>query len=319
MNISIIGGGLCGIFAAKTLRDYGHNPIIYEKSRSIGGRMATRRIGKGKADHGAQFFTVRSKELQGFTEEWLAKGWIKHWFGDDYPRYASVDGMNPFVKKLAHDLSVQLNERIVSIEENSSTLTLNSDVSSPFSTDVALITAPVPQALKLLQAPSMLNKKEEEQLSSSQFNPAFVGLVSLKKPVQIGNKGIRAESLPHGVDKVISNDEKGISETSILSIYMTGEWSYNRFGNQDTAVLKELVESIYPHIFSTDNIDDIQLKRWRYAEATHVYRQPFLKLDNKPVYIAGDSFLSPEDKSGRTRIESAIISGIRVGEAIHIG
>ena len=45
--------------------------LIVEKSRSVGGRLATRRIGEGKADHGAQFFTVRSPELQ----EDVESGW----------------------------------------------------------------------------------------------------------------------------------------------------------------------------------------------------------------------------------------------------
>ncbi|MFM8892131.1 MAG: NAD(P)-binding protein, partial [Planctomycetia bacterium] len=33
--------------------------MVLEKSRGVGGRMATRRVGAAVCDHGAQFFTVR--------------------------------------------------------------------------------------------------------------------------------------------------------------------------------------------------------------------------------------------------------------------
>ena len=86
-EVIIIGGGLSGIMAARTLLNKGIKDIlIVEKSRSVGGRLATRRIDKGKADHGAQFFTVRSSELQKDVERWLEAGWVKRWFGTPYPR-----------------------------------------------------------------------------------------------------------------------------------------------------------------------------------------------------------------------------------------
>ena len=55
-----------------------------------------------------------------------------------------------------------------------------------------------------------------------------------------------------------------------------------------------------------------QLKRWRYAQARDVFRTPYLKLDQHPLWLAGDAFLDPQDTSGRTRVESAVISGLRV-------
>ncbi|WP_416149816.1 NAD(P)/FAD-dependent oxidoreductase [Salipaludibacillus sp. HK11] len=318
MDVSIIGGGLSGIFAAKTLRGYGHNSVIIEKSRSVGGRMATRRIGSGHADHGAQFFTVRSKELQTLANEWLEKGWIQRWFGNDYPRYAGTNGMNPFVKNLASDLSIKLNEQVVKIESTSSSVTLETAQGHSFKSDATIITAPVPQTLSLLQQSPLLLKEEiERNLATSHFNPAFVGLISLKSPINIGEKGIISNNLPSGVDKIVANDEKGISLSPILSVYMTGEWSAERFMDQDESIINQLVDIITPNTVRSEMINDVQLKRWRYAEASHVYDEPFLKLDNYPIYIAGDSFLMTDDTSGRTRVESAILSGIRAGEAIH--
>lgn len=318
MNITIIGGGLSGIFAAKTLVEKGDTPIIIEKSKSVGGRMATRRIDEGHADHGAQFFTVRSPELQNLTEEWLENQWIKHWFGKDYPRYTGVNGMTPFVKKLAQDLPVHLEEHVDRIDIIEKGLTLSTNIGKEYASDAVIVTAPVPQSLELLQKSHIpLSNQDNVALIESNFRPCFVGLFSLNKPVSVGEHGIISEHLPRGVDKIVANDQKGISTPPILSVYMNGEWSADHFEQKDEEVVAQILTTISPHVIQTDNVATSQVKRWRYAEATHVYRRPFLKLDDYPIFIAGDSFLTKGDTSGRTRVESAILSGIRVGEAVH--
>ena len=59
LNIAIIGAGIAGITAARTLANAGHHVQVFEKSRGPGGRMSTRESNFGTFDHGAQYFTVR--------------------------------------------------------------------------------------------------------------------------------------------------------------------------------------------------------------------------------------------------------------------
>ncbi|MEM7652453.1 MAG: FAD-dependent oxidoreductase, partial [Pseudomonadota bacterium] len=56
---AIIGAGISGLAAADRLRLSGHSVTLFDKSRGVGGRMATRRSDHGSFDHGAQYFTVR--------------------------------------------------------------------------------------------------------------------------------------------------------------------------------------------------------------------------------------------------------------------
>lgn len=318
MNISIIGGGLSGVFAARTLFELGHNPTIIEKSRSTGGRMATRRIGNGLADHGAQFFTVRSPQLQTLTNEWLEQKLIKRWFGDDFPRYSGTDGMNSFVKNLAKGLNIKLEEQVLQVKSSELGITITTQNGNAYFSDAVVITAPVPQALQLLQeSPLILSNQLKETLSASSFKPCFVALLILIKPLSIEKDGIVSEGLPPGIDKIIANDQKGISACPILSVYMTGDWSAKYFEQQDETVLEQIFAALTHDVIDTSLIVGQQLKRWRYAEATHVYKKPFMQLDDLPIFLAGDSFLTEQDTSGRTRVESAILSGIHVGEAIH--
>lgn len=58
-RVAVIGAGIAGISCARVLRDAGHAVRVFDKSRGIGGRMATRRGESSSYDHGAQYFTAR--------------------------------------------------------------------------------------------------------------------------------------------------------------------------------------------------------------------------------------------------------------------
>ena len=53
-SVAVIGAGISGLFAARTLQDHGMTVKVFEKGRGVGGRMSTRRINGGATfDHGA--------------------------------------------------------------------------------------------------------------------------------------------------------------------------------------------------------------------------------------------------------------------------
>jgi len=75
----VVGAGISGLLAAKALKEKGWTVTVLEKSRGVGGRMATRRVGRNKFDHGAQFFTVRGERFAGLVEDWLSAGVATQW------------------------------------------------------------------------------------------------------------------------------------------------------------------------------------------------------------------------------------------------
>jgi len=111
MRVAIVGAGLSGLVAARRLAD-DHEVVLLDKGRSVGGRLATRRIGDAVLDHGAQFFTVRGDDFHAQVDDWLARDLVHVWCqgfgeGDGYPRYVGSAGMN----SLAKDLAVGLDTR----------------------------------------------------------------------------------------------------------------------------------------------------------------------------------------------------------------
>ncbi|MGM0751986.1 MAG: NAD(P)/FAD-dependent oxidoreductase [Bacillota bacterium] len=314
-EVIIIGGGLSGIMAANTLKDNGITDIIViEKSRSVGGRLATRRIQDGKVDHGAQFFTVRSTELQRDVENWLQAGWIKKWFGNPYPRYTSVNGMNALAKNLAESLPIKLNTKVSSIRDGrDGPLEVEWDNGEKILGEHIIVTAPVPQALTLL------SEIEGTEMNTITFAPCFVGLFTFEKESIIPAPGHKDEQLPPGVERVVDHYKKGISSTVTVSVYMTGAWSKKRFDLEGDTILGEIQKVAELHLGDENQIVDSQLKRWKYAEAEEVVRSPYVEIGkDQRVIVCGDAFLRGDDEAGRTRFESAYLSGISAGERVAV-
>lgn len=314
-RIGIIGGGLAGIFAARQLVTEGYAVEVIEKSQSVGGRMATRRIDQGTADHGAVFFTVRTDELAQEVDEWLEQGLIRKWFGDDFPRYIAVNGMNQLVQSIARGIPVHLNEQVERIVSDAPVLqTIASEETRTY--DAILLTAPVPQAYDLLEAsPLTLVESDHARLGKVTFEPTFVGLFEIQETLEIGEVGLLDEGLATGMLKIVNNAQKEVSATPLLSVYMAGDWSESWYDKGEDATLAE-IERLLQEQLGPVTIISRQLKRWRYAQARDVFRTPYLKLDQHPLWLAGDAFLDPKDTSGRTRVESAVISGLRVAAAM---
>ena len=58
LHIAIIGAGMAGITAARTLVQAGHRVQVFEKSRGAAGRMSTRETVFGTFDHGTQYLSL---------------------------------------------------------------------------------------------------------------------------------------------------------------------------------------------------------------------------------------------------------------------
>lgn len=69
MRIAIVSAGIARLTRAKALQSSGRRVVLLQKSRSLGGRMATRRVplaaGVTAFDNGAQYCAARSAFQRG--------------------------------------------------------------------------------------------------------------------------------------------------------------------------------------------------------------------------------------------------------------
>ncbi len=313
-SVTIIGAGLTGISAARKLQEQGVTDfIVVDKGKSVGGRLATRRVGDGKADHGAQFFTARTEELKTEVDHWLSKGWIKHWFGEKYPRYTSVNGMNQFAKELAEGLPVSLQTKVNKINEDAKGMILVDSIGNVWRSERVLITIPVPQVIELLKNSEVsISHGAVKLLKSITFTSTYVGIFEFENSTKLPDNGHIHEELPDGVERIVDHKKKGISEDTIVCVYMTGDWSRRHFG--EDYVMSLIKEKAGKYLDWAD-LKSEQLKKWRYAQANQTVNEPYVDLnDNGRFIVAGDPFLREDDTAKRTRFESAYLSGNDAGD-----
>lgn len=67
-SVAIIGAGISGISCARALSAAGLKVTLFEKSRSLGGRCASRKWEGHIVDHGAQYLTIRDNSFRAALE-----------------------------------------------------------------------------------------------------------------------------------------------------------------------------------------------------------------------------------------------------------
>ena len=86
--IGILDAGMAGLSAATVLSDAGFSVRVFDKGRSPGGRVSTRRVkiaepGGGETellfDHGAQFVRASSPSLSHWLKEQTQSGHARNW------------------------------------------------------------------------------------------------------------------------------------------------------------------------------------------------------------------------------------------------
>ena len=165
-RIAIIGAGLSGLVLARRLRDAA-DVTLFEKSRGVGGRIATRYANEYEFDHGAQFFTARTRAFRDFLVPLVNDQVIANWaasfaeldrartrdfrsWRDDYPHYVGTPRMNSIGKYLAEGLRVRTETPIAEIGRSGGKWVLVDASGISFDGfDWLVLTAPAPQTASL--------------------------------------------------------------------------------------------------------------------------------------------------------------------------
>lgn len=324
VDVLIIGAGLSGLMAAHTLKNAGYTVQLIDKGRSVGGRLATRRVGdNGIADHGAQFFSVRTDTLQAYVDQWLEQdlvyvwgmGWsdgsIKRTVSDGHPRYVVRGGMNKLAKHLATDLDVTVGRRIESIAVDGQNWTLSDGEGEVYTGRALIMTPPVPQSLTLLDASTIqLAENDRAELDKIQYGPCLCGIHEIDGEVDLPEPGA-VQNFKNEIYWIADNHAKGISEPVIVTTHADVKFSRQHYDVSDDVIRPQLEAALQPYLKHGASITNTQVKRWRYSIPHITYPKEHLMADNLPnLVFAGDAF------GGRGRVEGAFMSGISAGTAI---
>ncbi|MEO8611011.1 MAG: FAD-dependent oxidoreductase [Chloroflexota bacterium] len=331
----IVGAGLAGLMAAHVLIAHDLTVTLVDKGSSVGGRLATRRIGAGRADHGAQFFTVRAPEFADWVERWLAVGVVYKWGdgfsdgsighqgSDGHPRYAVHGGMNALAKYLAAELKnrpqplqIDVNAKVSALVPKPDGWEIRTESGANYASRGLLLTPPVPQSLALLVSGvdgDPLAHADREALQRIDYAPCVAGMFHVsgaRSAVNLPEPGA-LQRPKEAISWIADNHRKGISpDATIITVHAAPEYSRELWDVPEDQALETLREALYPFLASGTSIIEAQLKRWRYALPTVLHPERFLMATGiAPLVFAGDAF-------GEARVEGATLSGLAGGEAL---
>jgi renalase len=336
-SVLIIGAGISGLVAARLLQHSGFSVVVLEKSRGVGGRMATRRIAasdahgvhyQGRADHGAQYITVRSERFGLLITELERVGVVTEWYPASRhistpadmqpppPRYIGVHGMNSIAKYLAEGLDVQSEQRAVQLQSTEQGWRVHTDKNLLFQADMLMLTAPVPQSLMLIDSmeQELLSYQERLELEGVLYNPCIAMMLALDAPVNMPH----SDWHPHGGMRfsgeplrwVSDNTLKGISPNlTTLTIHTGFEFAREHWETNNEELARLILHEV-KHVIGQATVLHYDIHRWRYSQSFSAIEGQYLFVAKPhPLVFAGDGF-------GGGRTEGAALSGWAAAEAL---
>jgi renalase len=189
VKVGIVGAGISGLSCARTLKSHGVEAVVFEKSRGIGGRAATRRIYRFIFDAGATSIAPRGLAIEQVLRNELDTGdlvaiekridtheGLRVSMGDSRhltPRFNYTQGINTFAKLLAEDLIVHREVTIESIEKVGEGYRMNGEAF-----EAVVLTPPIPQSGLLLWG-----LQEDRPLANASYRSCLSVLLGYSEPI----------------------------------------------------------------------------------------------------------------------------------------
>jgi len=316
-RIIIVGAGMTGLTAARQLRERGWHPLILDKGRAIGGRMATRRMEVDgavmKFDHGAQYFTARDPAFIAAVEEWQRAGVVRIWTDrfppntERYSRYCGTMGMAGIASHLAAELSVKSEARVDGLSATNGGWTVRMATGETHEAEAVLLTQPVPQILQLLETSDIaLSSPLAEQLRQIEYAPCLAVMAIIDRPSEIPEPG-GVMIGPEPLSWIADNTSKGLNASgSAITIHAGPQFSRLHYADDEAEVIARILDAAKKWLGGS--VRQAALHRWLYSLAIRTHDEPMAvwhHANGAPLLFAGDGF-------GGARIEGAYRSGCAV-------
>ena len=322
-DVLIVGAGMTGLTAALALAEAGKSVTVVDKGRSVGGRLATRRIGKAVVDHGAQFFTVRSEEFAQAVAMWEADDIVGVWTNgfdpnnpDGHPRYRTEGGMSQLAKHLAAacrtaGAEIVVKQRVDAVIDTGDSITATYEAATrvPDEVDSMIITSPVPQSVEILRAGGTPVPDDALLIT---YDCVIGLLVATDDDVAgvVGSIGARQAPLDPMFTFIADNKLKGISPETLLTFHTEAALSAALWDLDSDEILARLQPEL-DRVLGQVRPTSIQVKKWRYAAPRSGHAERYLRIEgcSRPLFLAGDAF-------GEAKVEGAFRSGRAVAQAL---
>ncbi|MEM6851948.1 MAG: FAD-dependent oxidoreductase [Pseudomonadota bacterium] len=321
-RIAVIGAGLAGLACARRLRKGGADVVVFEKSRGLGGRLATRRRDAYAFDHGAQYLTARDERFGAALAEVEAAGAAAKWAAAPEGRewWVGAPGMSGLVKPWAEGLTLHLSARLHTLQPTGGGAGWRLQLEEGAGDDAAkaaltpfgavVLAIPAPQAEEILARSGAPCAAFAKRLAPVRLAPCWAAMAAFAEPLPLAAHTLKDAGAavswaarnshkpgrPHGADQWV--------------LHASPAWTRDHLDTPKEEVAPALLSAFAaqtgidpPKPVHTD------AHRWLYAQVETPLGEPFLWDAAARLGLAGDWCVEP-------RAEAAFLSGEELGRAV---
>lgn len=307
-DIVIIGAGMAGLACARRLAAAGHTPLVLDKGRGIGGRMATRRVDLPEVpirfDHGAQYLTVRDA---GFAAAMAALGAAcARWMTDaGKDKLVGVPGMSSLPRAMAAGLDVRTGMAVAAVQAVAGGWQVTAG-DLMVTTQQLVMAVPAPQAAQLLGSAHALHSR----LADVAMAPCLTLMAAFAGDTPRPFTTRSADDHPL---TWIAQDSSKPGRSDAVTAWVaqaSADWSARHIEDTADTIAQHMLPMLAEAIGSQPQAAiHVAAHRWRYARVVQPLGVPCLTSDDGSLHVGGDWCLGD-------RVEDAWRSGTAMAEAL---
>lgn len=336
-KIAVIGAGMAGITAARTLVQAGHQVQVFEKSHGAGGRMSTRVTPYGTFDHGTQYFTVRDPRfLKALTDVPGSQAVCRAWSANAVrvldplgrvieaplplrePHFVASPGMNALVRHWAGPLDsagvLHTQTQVQYLRRSSAKdgwQLVCADGSKYSGFDALVLAIPNVQAEFLLRQSGAPASQFKGLSAMSTVSVAPCWTLMLAYPLanqpglsHLGPQWNAARSVHHRIAWVSRESSKpGRAPLERWTVQASAEWSLEHLEDDGERVQAKLLKAFAELTGIRAEPGYAQVHLWRYAKTLQPLGQSHVWDASLGLGLCGDWLLGH-------RVEDAFVSGL---------
>jgi len=336
-KLAVVGAGGAGAAAAYALRDSAVDVTVFEKSRGLCGRAATRRKGDCTYEHGANYLKADDERVADLVTEELSTdglvdvdapiyaferdGDIGEGRDSDEHKWTYEAGITQLAKRLfaATDATVHNGVRVETLDRDVDGWRIfddNHDDHGHY--DALLLTPPAPQTADLLGEAAWDHddcRSLRQTVASVPYRTVISGMLHYPFELDVPWYALVNTDREHEVGWLSRESCKPghVPDGELLVAQMSPAWSRRRYDDPSEAV-KADAASLVADLLEDERLaepDWTDRQGWRYA-------QPDAAVDPDPVRAAEEHglYLAGDWVAGEGRVHLAVESGLDAGGRI---
>jgi renalase len=305
IDVGIIGTGLAGLTCARQLCDRGYTVKLFDKSRGIGGRLATRRVNQADqviaVDHGLPFLTIQGEKTAALIENLTQHSLVKSWFDSTY---ISPLGINAVAKFLAKDLEIKRDFLVTRLETQGKKWFLEDKERSYGEFKAIVIAIPAPQAVLLLKNSDIMAWPE---LRSIVYDPCLTVMAGYRD-------SLPEPSLSPDISWLGLDSSKRESSTDyVFVLHSSADFAEKYLDSEDLEAVKlDLLARTSLPIPTWS-----QIHRWRYTFVRKGLAVSCLSESSPlPLVACGDWCQEVQQTSRNSSLEAVLNSGVAAANRV---